>query len=58
MEVATPFDAALDALLTAWKARDDLLADESADDAEIRRRWVELDRARQWVRWVHREAHR
>lgn len=50
MEVSTPFDAALAALLEAWKARDDLRRQGDTDHAAIRSAWVELDRARAWAR--------
>ncbi len=50
MEVRTPFDAALAALLKAWKARDDLRQQGDPDGAAVRAAFVELDRARAWVR--------
>lgn len=50
MEVSTPFDAALDALLTAWKVRDDLRAQGNDDHARIRAAWLDLDDARRWAR--------
>ena len=52
MEAATPFDAALLELTRAWKVRDDLRQQGNTDHAAIRAAWLELDRARLWIRKV------
>jgi hypothetical protein len=50
VEIRTPFDAALQDLLRAWCAHDDLAADPAAPLRDRARAWVEVDRARELVR--------